>query len=264
MKLLGRILLIFWRLWFYILCSIPVILIFPISPIIFILPNGYDIVYWYARNVWASFVLIGMGFHIKKTNYSNLEKDKSYLFVANHSSYIDPMIMLRLFKKPFVFVGKKELDGIPIFGYLYRRAAIMVDRSDKVSRFAVYGQASEKLKKGYSVCIFPEKQYTVETDLLSSFKHGAFKLAIKHRLPIVPIVFYDCKRKFPWYTTHGYPGQLRAKIFKPIPTSELEEKDFEKVMNETRSFIEGKLINDPNQSAIEAIEVWKKVTNHPK
>lgn len=168
--------------------------------------------------------------------------------------------MLRLFKKPFVFVGKKELNSIPFFGYLYRRAAIMVDRSKKDSRFAVYGQASEKLNKGYSVCIFPEKQYTIETNLLNEFKHGAFKLAIEHQLPIIPIIFYDCKRKFPWYITHGYPGQLRATIYNSIPTNNLKEGDYEKLMNETRKFVEDKLINDPKKASIEAINIWKKAT----
>ena len=260
MILLRPILLTLWRLWFCILCTIPVILIFPLSPIIFVLPRGYDILYWYARNIWASFVLIGMGFSIKKIKNFHFEKNKSYLLVANHSSYIDPMVMLRLFEKPFVFVGKKELNSIPIFGYLYRHAAIMVDRSDKNSRFSVYGQASEKLKKGYSVCIFPENKYTVETNLLNEFKHGAFKLAIEHQLPIVPIVFYDCKRKFPWYITHGYPGQLRATIYNPIPTKGLKKSDYKKVMEETRLFIKKKLFEDPKKSAIEAIEIWKKVT----
>jgi len=257
-RLIRRILLVFWRIWFYCLCSVPVLIIFPISPFIFILPRGYNIVYWYARNIWAPFVLFGMGFYIKKSINTTLEKDKSYLLVANHTSYIDPMIMLRLFKKPFVFVGKKELNSIPIFGFLYRRAAIMVDRSDKVSRYAVYSQATEKLNKGYSVCIFPEKQYTIETNLLNEFKHGAFKLAIEHKLPVLPIVFFDCKRKFPWYTTHGFPGELRASIYKPISTTKLKERDFKKIMDKTRSFIEEKLINDPKKSAIEAIKVWQK------
>ena len=199
-----------------------------------------------------------MGFYIKKSVNTTLEEDKSYLLVANHTSYIDPMIMLRLFKKPFVFVGKKELNSIPIFGFLYRRAAIMVDRSDKLSRYAVYSQATEKLNKGYSVCIFPEKQYTVETNLLNEFKHGAFKLAIGHKLPVLPIVFFDCKRKFPWYTTHGFPGELRASIYKPISTIKLKERDFKKIMDKTRSFIEEKLINDPKKSSINAIKVWQK------
>ncbi|GIS06567.1 MAG: hypothetical protein CM15mP109_13230 [Candidatus Dadabacteria bacterium] len=54
--------------------------------------------------------------------------------------------MLILSKKPFVFVGKKELSEIPIFGYIYRRAAILVDRSDSKSRYNVYKEANEVLK----------------------------------------------------------------------------------------------------------------------
>ena len=80
---------------------------------------------------------------------------KSYLFVANHSSYIDVMLMFIVANKPFVFVGKKELVKIPFFGYLYKRAAIMVDRGSSKSRFGVYGRAKKVLDKGYSVCIFP-------------------------------------------------------------------------------------------------------------
>ncbi len=108
--------------------------------------------------------------------------------------------MLRMRKTPFVFVGKKEIVKIPVFGYLYKRAAIMVDRSSAKSRFEVY----ERARKG--ICIFPEKEYTDETVLLNPFKKGAFKLAIEHQLPLFPMVFYDCKRKFPWYTTYGYGG----------------------------------------------------------
>ena len=143
------------------------------------------------------------------------------MLVANHTSYIDIMVMLRMRKTPFVFVGKKELVQIPIFGYLYKRAAIMVDRSSSKSRFEVYERAQKVIQKGYSVCIFPEKEYIDESVILNPFKKGAFKLAIEHELPIFPMVFLDCKRKFPWYTTHGYPGSLRVKALAVIPTKNL-------------------------------------------
>ena len=132
---------------------------------------------------------------------SELNKKQSYLFVANHSSYIDVMLMFRVVNKPFVFVGKKELVKIPFFGYLYKRAAIMVDRSSSKSRFGVYGRARKVLEKGYSVCIFPEREYSDETVFLNTFKQGAFKLSIEHQLEICPMVFLDCKRKHPWSTT---------------------------------------------------------------
>ena len=97
---------------------------------------------------------------------------------------MDIMVILRLRKTPFVFVGKKELVQIPIFGFIYKRAAIMVDRSSSKSRYEVYIRAQKVISKGYSVCIFPETEYVKESIILNPFKQGAFKLAIEHELPI--------------------------------------------------------------------------------
>ena len=70
-----------------------------------------------------------MGFYPKLKMKEPLIKGKSYMLVANHKSMIDIMLMLSVAKYPTVFVGKKELEKIPIFGYLYRRVAILVDLS---------------------------------------------------------------------------------------------------------------------------------------
>ena len=217
---MRKIALVLWRIWFYTLTAIPVLVFFIPLAILLLFPNGYRYVFWVARNIWAPFVLFGMGFWVKKIDGSPPE-GKSFMLVANHTSYIDIMVMLRMRKTPFVFVGKKELVQIPIFGYLYKRAAIMVDRSSSKSRFEVYERAQKVIQKGYSVCIFPEKEYIDESVILNPFKKGAFKLAIEHELPIFPMVFLDCKRKFPWYTTHGYPGSLRVKALAVIPTKNL-------------------------------------------
>ena len=72
------------------------------------------------------------------------------------------------------------------------------------------------LSLGYSICIFPEVKYTDDTIFLNEFKRGAFKISIAHQIPIIPMSFLDCKRKFPWYPRFGYPGQLRVKTFKKI------------------------------------------------
>ena len=217
---MRKIALVLWRIWFYTLTAIPVLVFFIPLAILLLFPNGYRYVFWVERNIWAPFVLFGMGFWVKKIDGFPPE-GKSFMLVANHTSYIDIMVMLRMRKTPFVFVGKKELVQIPIFGYLYKRAAIMVDRSSSKSRFEVYERAQKVIQKGYSVCIFPEKEYIDESVILNPFKKGAFKLAIEHELPIFPMVFLDCKRKFPWYTTHGYPGSLRVKALAVIPTKNL-------------------------------------------
>ena len=191
-------------------------------------------------------------------------RDKKYVIaVVPHTSNWDFVIAIGVrtyLKEPIHFVGKKELVKIPFFGYLYKRAAIMVDRSSSKSRFGVYHRAKKVLDKGYSVCIFPEKEYLDETILLNPFKKGAFRIAIDHQLPICPMVFLDCKRKFPWHTTHGYPGTLRVDIHPPMPTQGLSKDNISELQQKTFNLIHSELKNDPLQKAVEAIEVWKKVT----
>lgn len=246
-------------MWFYLLASLPIIVLFPIFVFLLILPNFYKYIFWVARNIWAPFILFGMGFRLEITYNGKIDKKKRYMFVANHTSYIDPMIMLRVVKQPCVFVGKKELVKIPLFGYLYKRAAIMVDRSSSKSRFGVYGRAEKVLEKGYSVCIFPEKNYLDETILLNPFKQGAFKIAVAHKFPIVPMVFFDCKRKSPWYTTHGFPGKLRIGVYSSISTDGMKEHDIPYLQTKIYDLIDSQLRQDPEQSALNAITVWKRI-----
>ena len=257
---MKRFLIVLWRVWFYILSATTFILFFPLLAGLLLLPNGYRGVFWIARNIWSRFILSGMGFSIKKVFKTPLDLKKSYLLVANHSSYIDIMLMFVTAPNPFVFVGKKELEKVPFFGYIYKKAAILVDRSSSRSRHGVYSQAQEVLRKGYSVCIFPEKDYLDESILLNTFKSGAFKIAIENQLAICPMVFLDCKRKFPWYITHGYPGDLRVDIHPPIPTKGLTEKDAANLLQKTYDLIHSELKNDPQQTAVNAIDVWKKAT----
>jgi 1-acyl-sn-glycerol-3-phosphate acyltransferase len=255
--LVKKVLLVLWRGWFYFLAAIPVIVLFIPLAFFVLLPNGYRYVFWIARNVWAPFVLLGMGFWVKKAN-AFPEEGKSFMLIANHTSYIDVMVILRLRKTPFVFVGKKELVNIPIFGFLYKRAAIMVDRSSSKSRFGVYGRAQKVIAKGYSVCIFPETDYIDESIVLNPFKQGAFKLAIEHELPILPMAFLDCKRKFPWHTSHGFPGDLRAKALEIIPTSNLKETDIPNLQEKAYQIIKISLLNDLKGHTEKAILKWKK------
>lgn len=258
--MIRRIPFFLWRLWFGILAMVPILILFPLLFILVIIPKGYPYLFWIARNIWAPFILFGMGFYLKRTVLKHpFEWDKTHMLVANHTSYIDILVMFRMWKKPFVFVGKKELGDIPLFGSIYKRAAILVDRSDPNSRFAVYAQVDEVVAKGYSVCIFPEVNYLDESILLNPFKQGAFKLAINHQIPIVPMVFLDCKRKYPWYTTHGYPGVLRVEMHEPILTMPYNMEEVQNLSDKVFTKINERLLNDPKQAAIKAIEVWKKV-----
>jgi len=134
----------------------------------------------------------------------------------------------------------------------------MVDRSSSKSRYEVYGRAQKVIDKGYSICIFPEKDYTDESIVLNPFKKGAFKLAIEHQISIFPMAFLDCKRKFPWNTNYGYPGELRVKALSVIPVVNLSESDIPALRKQAFQAIKKELLNDPKENIKNAIELWKK------
>ncbi|QRM88768.1 1-acylglycerol-3-phosphate O-acyltransferase [Lacinutrix sp. WUR7] len=235
MKVFKYIFWIFYRIWFYILVAIPIIILFPFLIISILKETWYPFFFKIAR-IWARFILIGMGFKTKIDREQTLEPKTSYMLIANHTSMMDIMLMLVAVKNPFVFVGKAELGKIPLFGFFYKRTSILVDRSSERSRKAVFRNAQRRLGQGLSICIFPEGLVPDDDVLLTEFKDGAFRLAINHQIPIVPLTFADNKKRFSYTFFSGSPGRMRAKIHKFIPTKDLTTKDT-KALNSTSKAI---------------------------
>ena len=237
MKLLKYPFWIVYRLWFYILVALPILVLLPILLVVISREKWYPIFFKLAR-FWAKFILIGMGFSWKIERHQVLEKGKSYMLIANHTSMLDIMLMLVCVKEnPFVFVGKKELAKIPLFGFFYRKTCILVDRGDAKSRQAVFIQAQRRLRSGLSVCIFPEGGVPEQFVVLDEFKDGAFRLAINHQIPIVPIAFHDCKKRFSWTFFSGGPGILRVTIHQFLQTEGLTIDKTKALNGEARSII---------------------------
>jgi 1-acyl-sn-glycerol-3-phosphate acyltransferase len=229
----------FWllyRIWFYVLVTLPIIILFPILLISISKESWYPYFFKLAR-FWAKFILIGMGFNVKIEEHQVPEKDKSYMFIANHTSMVDIMLMLVSVKNPFVFVGKKELAKIPLFGFFYKRTCILVDRSSAKSRQAVFLRAQRLLKSGLSICIFPEGGVPEEHIVLDTFKDGAFRLAINHQIPIVPIIFLDNKKRFSYTFFSGGPGKMRVKIYEFLKTKNLTIDDTKMLNEKARDII---------------------------
>jgi 1-acyl-sn-glycerol-3-phosphate acyltransferase len=147
------------------------------------------------------------------------------------------MLMLYTSRNPFVFVGKKELVKIPLFGFFYKRVCIMVDREDSKSRTGVYRRAQRRLGQGLSICIFPEGGVPVEDVVLDEFKDGAFKMAIAHGIPVVPMTFYDNKKRFSFTFFSGGPGMIRVKVHSFFKTESLREDEKSVLREEVRNVL---------------------------
>ena len=231
--------IVFWslyRIWFYILMAIPIIVMFPFLFISILSEKWYPYFFLMAR-IWAKVILFGMGFRTKIVFEQEPKISQSYMFVANHTSMTDIMLMLSIVKNPFVFVGKKELSKIPLFGFFYKRTCILVDRNNSKSRMQVFESAQKRLKQGLSICIFPEGGVPDKSVFLDTFKDGAFRLAIEHEIPIVPLTFYDNKRLFPFTFLSGSPGIMRAKVHCFFETKN-QHADYKKTLkDEVRTII---------------------------
>ncbi len=243
MNFLKNIFRLFWRPWFYGWVFFSILFVLPILIVVISYDKFYKTFFKIAR-FWGKTILFVMGFKPKVETEQEILPDKSYMFIANHASLVDVMLMLAVMKNPAVFVGKKELGKLPVFGYVFKKTSIWVDRSSEKSRKEVYIRAQKKLNQGLSIAIFPEGLVPEESVTLAPFKNGAFRLAIEHQIPIVPMTFYDVKKRFSWTFFSGWPGNLRVKIHQFIETKGLTLDHLEATKEKAFTIIHDELVHD--------------------
>lgn len=231
-----------WRIWFYVLMVVVIVLLSPLLLLTIWSENQYPYFFRLAR-IWAILTFYGIGMRYEVTRLQELDKRKSYMFIANHTSMLDIMVMLLVVKNnPFVFVGKQELAKLPLFGFFYKKTCILVDRKDSKSRYKVFESAQERLSRGLSICIFPEGGVSDDRSVvLDSFKDGAFRLAIDHQIPIVPLAFGNLKYHFPFKWGKGYPGKVPVVVHPFIETVGKTQDDKKEIKKQAYTVIEASL-----------------------
>ena len=166
-----------------------------------------------------------------------LDPKRKYIFCPNHSSTLDIPLVTAAIPLPLLFMGKKELVSIPLFGYFYRENSIIVDRSKIRDSYAAFLKAGEKIDKGLNVCIFPEGGIPPSKVFLKKFKNGPFKLAVEKDIYIVPVTLADNKKNFPQEYYKGYPGIVRVKVHKAIKASTEDKNAIENLNTSTYNTI---------------------------
>jgi len=137
---------------------------------------------WWARLL---FLLVGLPFHVAYR--SKLSSKKKYIFAPNHFSYLDIPVM-GLNSINTIFVGKSDMENVPLFGFMYRKLHITVDRASLKSRYNSLKESLEAVDEGKSLVIFPEGGIITERGpVLNRFKDGAFRVAIEKQIAIVPV-----------------------------------------------------------------------------
>ncbi len=197
----------------------------------------------YLNRFWGKifFPIIGIRFDIKYEFEPDV--NKTYVFCANHFSYVDIAVMGVVIKNYFAFVGKASLKGIPLFGYMFTKLHIQVDRSDKNSRATSLARSIKALQSGRSIMIFPEGGiWSKDFKKMSSpLKDGGFLMAIQQQVPIVPITLLNNHKVMEDGKFAVHPQTIRAIVHKPIETIGLTQDDIEDLKIQFHDVVQGAL-----------------------
>lgn len=194
--------------------------------------------FFWAGSSWSKFALHMCRIEVRVQGGEYLSRDGAYIFVTNHASMFDiPAIMSVLPRVRIMF--KKELSYVPLWGWALRWGHhIMVDRGKGTEAMKSLNRAAEAIKTGGSVILFAEGTRTRDGKLLP-FKRGAFSLAAKSGVPIVPIAINGSFKILPKSSLDIRPSPIELVVEKPIITSNITSRDQEiALMNQVRRIIE--------------------------
>lgn len=165
----------------------------------------------------------------------NIVKGKAYIYVSNHTSFLDLPGIAMTIKGQFRPLAKKELLKLPVFGWITRATCVVVDRSSNESRKKSLERLKDILNMGINILVFPEGTQNRTKELLQPFKDGAFRIAADTQKPLLPMVVKGAGKLMPPGTIRLRPGKIKIIVGPEIPvgadedTKTLKEKAFSKL-----------------------------------
>ena len=180
-----------------------------------------------ATSVWGEIATALAGIDVQVHGEGHLWSHRPAVFIFNHQSAIDMLLLCKLLRRDFVGIAKKEVAQNPIFGPVFRLAgAVFVDRANHEQAVRALEPAIDALRQGLSIAIAPEGTRS-PTPKLGRFKKGAFHLAMAANVPIVPIVFKNALDALPKHGVFVRPATVEAVVHKPISTDGWTAENFE-------------------------------------
>lgn len=216
------------------------ILLFPLLMIPIVFPSRFKLV-GVINRAWARgfFILCFLPFRVEVRQ--RLDPSRKYIFCPNHFSYLDIPTM-GLNPHNTIFVGKNEMERIPLFGFMYRKLHITVDRSKLKSRFNTMLRSLEALDRGKSLVIYPEGGIiTQHPPEMARFKDGAFRAAIEKQVPLVPVTIPNNWLLLPDNQFLLNWGLIHVVFHEPIETTGYTLEQVDILKNKVREVIETEL-----------------------
>ena len=186
-----------------------------------------------ARTIWSPFILWLAKTKTEVTGLEHIDKNKTYIVVSNHLSYLDIPTLFRILPLNLHFIGKHQLKKAPFIGwYMQATGMIFINRENKREAVKSLDEAALLIKNGKTVLVFPEGTVS-EDKTIKKFKKGAFTLAIKSGIEILPVSLKGTSDVWPIDTNHKFNrGTVKINIGKPIAVDNIELNDLTKKSQE--------------------------------
>lgn len=225
MKVIRWILLKLYAFWVFLVFTVFMLLLLPGIIIPFMIGGKAS---WIGgKFLWLWSWIFSMLTFIRYDFYGreNFKKGQSYIYVSNHTSFLDIPGLWMIIpgeKRP---LAKKELLKIPVFGWIARSASVIVDRSSGESRKKSLDKLKKTLASGISILLFAEGTQNRTKEILQPFKDGAFRIAIDTQQPILPMVVIGAGPLMPPGTIRMKPGRVKVIVGKEISTTGVSVAD---------------------------------------
>jgi 1-acyl-sn-glycerol-3-phosphate acyltransferase len=187
---------------------------------------------------WARTLVRAAGIRLRGEGLEKIDPRQRYILVSNHYSYFDIPCILAIVPQPIRFMAKVSLFKIPVFGWALGRAGfIPIDRKNRRTAVKSFDLAAERIRKGNTIVIFPEegRSRTVE---MRPFQRGAFLLAIKAQMPMMPIAIDGTWNVFRVGAKRITPADVTVRAGELIDCAGCTLRDKERLAGESRAQIE--------------------------
>lgn len=174
------------------------------------------------------------GVKLEVNGLDNIPDDQAVLFVGNHISFFDIIVTYPLMKRPTGYIAKKEIRKVPFLSWwMYFVNCIFLDRKNPRQGLKSVLEASEKIKNGTSIFLFPEGTRSKDGKL-AEFKDGGFKIATKAKAPIIPIGIQGTSDILENHFPIIKSGKVIVNFGKPVYTSEMSKAEQKSLPNLVR------------------------------
>ena len=232
-RIIGR--LLFGWSWF--IAGALLLLFTPPALIIGILFKRQDWIYWWANWGARSWLRLS-GVKVNVTGREHLDQRQTYVFVANHQSYLDAAPLFAFTGRRMGMVAKKELLDAPMLGFgMGYVNVIAIDRSNRDRAVETLKIVNERLRAGISFGVCPEGTRANPGEMLP-FKKGAFHLAVQTGVPIVPIALKNADALMGRGLAEAWPGTIDMVMMPPVETSWVkDDKDLDALVQQVQGMI---------------------------